>query len=148
MSGLVLVGSFSEARYDPFYRLEGRRLGKRITEDNASDWGGLGGFEGLRDRLPLIWWLVYCALWVRGRPSRATGTETDRSLSGLLTLPARTITSTFTCCGAGGVATSTGQTAPISSSASAPVIRAALRDSPSNSLEDSFRRNLSLGAAE
>jgi hypothetical protein len=47
VSGLVLVGSFSEARYDPFYRLEDRRLGKKTT-DNASDRGGLGGFEGLR----------------------------------------------------------------------------------------------------
>jgi hypothetical protein len=36
---------------------------------------------------------------------------------------------------------STGQTAPTYFSASAPVIRAALRGSPSNSLEVSFRRN-------
>jgi hypothetical protein len=42
---------------------------------------------------------------------------------------------------------STGQTAPTSFSASAPVIRAAVRDYPSNSLEDSLRRNPSLGAA-
>ena len=41
MSGLVPVGSFGGARYDPLYRLEGRRLRKRTTEDNASAWGSL-----------------------------------------------------------------------------------------------------------
>ena len=39
MSGLVPVGSFGGARYDPIHRLEGRRLGERTTEDNASAWG-------------------------------------------------------------------------------------------------------------
>jgi hypothetical protein len=42
MSGFVPVGSFGATSYDLFYRLEGRRLGKRTTEDNASAWGGLG----------------------------------------------------------------------------------------------------------
>jgi hypothetical protein len=41
VSGLVPVGSFGGALYDPFSRLEGRRLGKRTTEVNASAWGGL-----------------------------------------------------------------------------------------------------------
>ena len=39
VSGLVPVGSFGGARYDPIHRLEGRRLGERTTEDNASAWG-------------------------------------------------------------------------------------------------------------
>jgi hypothetical protein len=78
--------------------------------------------------------IVYCAQWVRGRLSQATGTETGRLLSVLPTLSARTITSTFTCCGAKTAAKSTGQTAPISFSASARIARAALRGSRFDSL--------------
>jgi hypothetical protein len=64
----------------------------------------------------------------QGRRRQAIGIEMGRLLSVLPTLPARTITSTFTCCGAETAAKSTGQTAPTSFSASAPTATAALRD--------------------
>ena len=71
-----------------------------------------------------------------------------RSLSVLPTLPARTITSTFTCCGAETAAKSTGQTAPTSFSASAPTARAALRGSRFGSLEVHSAATPFLRAAE
>jgi hypothetical protein len=42
VSGFVPVGSFGGARYDPFYRLEGRRLGKK---DHGGQRVSLGRFR-------------------------------------------------------------------------------------------------------
>jgi len=57
-----------------------------------------------------------------------------RSWFGRYIFLVRTITSTFTCCGAGTVATSTGQTAPTYFSVSARIARVVLRGSLSSSL--------------